>query len=188
MTKGMFMRVGDTLVPIGPPALEALHAIKDGDKCIADVHGARNIAQLNLFWALVTLVAEQEDEDKENVKKWLMFKLGYVDHWFEPDGRMHLEAGSIAIESMDQAAFNRLFNASVKVIAERLGSAPKEVLSRFNELVDPSQRMPKRLRPSRRGKNDDPGPGTPAGTENAQVASTDTQDVGSVCLNRIGTN
>lgn len=138
--KGTFRRVGMTAVPAGNEAREALMAIRDGAKFMADFRGARNPEQHELFWTLCTIVGEAVDEPKDNVKRWLLHKLGYVETWFDLDGRMHVETKSIAWESMEQAEFNRFFQAAIPLMAEKLDCAPRHVLDRFNELVDPPHR------------------------------------------------
>lgn len=139
--KGLFRKIdARTAAVAGEQGREALAAIKQGATFVADVRAGRNPDQLELFWTLCTVVADAEDIDKEHVKKWLMHKLGFVDVWFEPDGSMHVETQSIAFENMEQAKFSRLMNASVPLMAERLGTAPAEFRARFEELLDPEAR------------------------------------------------
>lgn len=144
---GVFRRRGLTAVPESPEGMEALLAIKDGTTFMADIRGARNPLQHKLFWKLCTVVADAEDDDKDNVKKWLLRQINYIDVSFDPDGTMHIETKSIAFEKMEQAVFARLFNACIPVIAARLGSAPAEIIQQFNALLDPDSRaLFKRLR------------------------------------------
>jgi hypothetical protein len=133
--KGVFRRIGNSLVPTGDTSREALFAVRDGDLCYISVRTPRNPEQHNLFWALCQLCAEADDDTKENVKKWLMYRLKFVDTWFEPNGNMHLETQSIAFESMPQAEFNVLFQGSVGLIAERLQTTPRVVQERFEEML-----------------------------------------------------
>ncbi len=137
--KGVFIREARALVPYGDPALEALRAIRIGKTCIADVHGARNVKQLNLWWALCTLVAEADDDDKQNVSDWIEMVTRRVRPVFYPSGRMVLVPQSLAFESMEQAEFNRLFSDAIEHMASRLGTAPEELRARFNEMVDPTK-------------------------------------------------
>lgn len=135
--KGVFQRIKDSLVPIGDQAKEALQAIKDGQKCMVEIRAARNPEQANLFWALCQLVAEADDDTKENVKKWLCVSCNQVSVWFEPDGRMHVDPASIAYESMPQAEFNQFFQAAIHKVADRLGCKAAEVRTRFEEMTAP---------------------------------------------------
>jgi hypothetical protein len=138
--RATFRRIGVTAVPLGSRAREALFAIRDGREFMADIRGARNPRQHRLFWALCELCAEAADDTQVSVKKWLMFSLGYVDTWFEPNGRMHLDPKSIAYEAMKQAEFNQMFQAAILKIADRLQAAPKDIINRFNDMVHPSDR------------------------------------------------
>lgn len=140
--KGEFRKIDDkTLVAIGVPALEALAAVHRGANCMCDIRGARNVEQFNLFWALMGLVGEATDTTKEAVKEWLMKKLGYVDILHLPDGVMQLKAQSVAWEKMEQAKFAEMMNAAIPRIAELLDTAPANVISRFNDLLDPAARF-----------------------------------------------
>lgn len=135
--KGVFRKIDDkTLVADGIEAMEALAAIHRGQGCMGDIRGARNVDQFRLFWALMGLVAEQTDTTKEAVKEWLMKKIGYVDMLWLPDGSIALKAQSIAFESMEQAKFAELFQAAIPRISELLGAAPKDVIKRFNDMLD----------------------------------------------------
>lgn len=135
--KGVFRRSGMTLVPTSDEAKEALLGVKDGSQCVGEIRGARNPEQHKLFWALCQLVAEADNDTKENVKKWLCVKTNNVDVWFEPNGKMHVDPASIAYESLPQAEFNQLFQAAVHVIAERLGCKAADVRRRFEEMIAP---------------------------------------------------
>lgn len=139
--KGVFIKTNaTTAVAAGDQAREALAAVKTGGKFVADVRAGRNPDQLELFWTLCGVVAEAEDIDKDHVKRWLLHKLGFVDIWFEPDGRMHVETQSIAFENMEQAKFSRFMDAAIPLMADRLGNAQVDILRRFNDLLDPEAR------------------------------------------------
>lgn len=148
MAKGVFRRVGDTAVPAGRAGRDALLAIPDGKTFVADFKTARNADQHELFWTLAQLGADATDSTKEAVVLWLKHKLNLTDMVFLPDGSMKIVPKSIAWESMEQAEFNSFFQAAVNEIAGLLGSAPKDVLDRFNDLLDPEKRadMRKRLK------------------------------------------
>jgi hypothetical protein len=137
--KGVFRRIGMTLVPTSEEGREALLSIKDGRECMVDTRGARNLLQHKLYFALCRLCADATDDDSESVRKWLLHATNNVDVWFDPNGNMHVEAKSMAFESMEQAVFNNLFQRSVNLIAERLSVSPKEVRDRFNDMVDPAK-------------------------------------------------
>ena len=135
--KGVFRREGMRLVPDSDEAKEALLAVKDGHKCIGEIRSPRNVDQHRLFFALCQLVAEADDDEKYNVKKWLCIATNHVDVWFEKSGKMHVDPASIAFESMPQAEFNEFFQSAVHHVAERLGCSSAEIRQRFNEMVTP---------------------------------------------------
>jgi hypothetical protein len=136
MTKGIFRRVGMMLEPADDEAREAVIAIGDGKLCAADVRGSRNPRQHSLFFALCNLVAKADDDTTENVKRWVLHETGHVDAWYDKrKGKMHIEARSIAFDSMPQNEFNQFFQIAVEKLAERLGAAPKDVMDQFNDMV-----------------------------------------------------
>lgn len=138
--KGVFKRVGLTLVPASAEGCEALLAVKNGATCMADVRGARNPLQHNLFWKLAQLVADADDDHKDNVKEWLLRQLAFVDTFFDPDGTMHIKTKSIAYEKMEQVVFTRFFDACIPLISQRLGAAPADILKQFESLLNPEER------------------------------------------------
>lgn len=135
MSKGVFRRVGDTLVPASEEGTAALRAVPEGKTCMAEIRASRSPRQHALFWKLCTMVSEASDQTKENVKRNLLLEMGYADIWLDRKGRMHVEPKSIAWESMEQAEFNSFFQAAIRKIAEWLGSAPADVQRRFDEMV-----------------------------------------------------
>jgi Protein of unknown function (DUF1367) len=149
MAKGAFKRVGNTAIPAGKEGQEALFAIPDGKTFIADFRTARNPQLHEMFWTACQLVADATDTTKEAVKRWLLMKTGFVDLIFYPDGSMEIEPKSIAWENMEETEFRQFFNAAVPKIADLLGSAPKEVIQRFYDLLDPTTRADMR-RPLRK--------------------------------------
>lgn len=135
MTKVILRREGRTLVPADEDSLAALLAVKDGAEVIGIIRGARNIEQLKLFWALVGIVSESTDIPKETIKRDVAIRLGFTDTWVDIDGRIHIEAQSIAVESMTQAAFDQFFNRAVNEMAGWINADHKDLLRRFNELA-----------------------------------------------------
>lgn len=135
MTKVILRRKGMTLVPVDEDSIAALLAVKDGAEVIGIIRGARNIEQLKLFWALVGIVSESSDIPKETIKRDLAIALGFTDTWIGYDGKVHIEAQSIAVESMTQAAFDQFFQRAVILMARWINAEHKDLLRRFNELA-----------------------------------------------------
>lgn len=137
MAKSVWRRQGNIAVPVGAVALGHLHAFKDGADFIAETRGARNVKQLNMWWTLCQLVAENDrDYDtKESASDGLKIALKHVETFLDRTGKLHIWPKSIAFESMTQEDFNPLFKAAVDKVAEWLGNTPKEVQDRFNEIT-----------------------------------------------------
>ena len=123
-------------------------ATPEGGFVMMESKTARNPEQHDLYWALCDLVAFQTDTTKRAVSDWLLTKTNMVDMLFYPDGEMQLRPKSIAWESMEQTEFDEFFQRAVPLIADLLGSAPKEVLQCFYDLLDKDTRAAtiKRLR------------------------------------------
>lgn len=137
MAKGVWRRQGDVAVPVGAVSIEFLHSIKDGAEFIAETRGARNVKQLNMWWTLCQMVADNDRdyETKEKASDGLKIALKHVDTFLDRDGKLHIWPKSIAFESLTQEEFNPLFKAAINKVAEWLGNSPKEVQYRFNEIT-----------------------------------------------------
>ncbi len=139
MTKGIWRKQTinglAVAVPVGADSVELLRSYEEGHEFIADTHGARNLKQLKLFWALVGLAADATDQPKEVVKRSIAIKLGFVDTWVDLNGGTHIDAQSISCEKMTQAVFRDFFNNAIHVIAEWLNTSPRAVRDRFDDMV-----------------------------------------------------
>jgi hypothetical protein len=137
MAKGVWRRQGDVAVPVGNVSREFLMAIKDGAEFIAETRGARNVKQLNMWWALCGLLADNDRdyETKEKASDGLKLALKHVDTFLDRQGKLHIWPKSISFESLTQEEFNPLFNAALHKVAEWLGSAPADVRKRFDEIT-----------------------------------------------------
>jgi hypothetical protein len=139
--KGEFRKVDDkTLVAVGTEAMEALANVHRGANCMADVRGARNVEQFNMFWALCELVAKARDVTKIAVKEWLLEKCGLVEMIWMPDGKIKIRPKSIAFESMAQAEFGQFFSTAINHMATLLDSNRKDLIAQFNDMLDPDAR------------------------------------------------
>jgi hypothetical protein len=134
--KGIWRREGDHAVPVGADSIEYLRSIEEGAEFIAETHGARNIRQLRLFWALVEVVVEATDISKTVVKKDLAISLGFTETWMSPiTGKIHIEAKSIAVESMLQSEFDDFMRRAVETMAGWIGCEQRDLMRRYNELA-----------------------------------------------------
>lgn len=135
MTKVILRREGNHLVPVDDESLAAVHGFKDGAEVIGVIRGARNIEQLKLFWSLADIVSQSTDIASKVIKKDVAIRLGFTDTWVDWDGSIHVEAQSIAVESMTQAVFDQFFHKAVEVMAGWIGAEHKDLMRRFNELA-----------------------------------------------------
>jgi hypothetical protein len=137
MAKGIWRRQGNVAVPVGATSMEFLQGVKEGAEFIAETRGARNVRQLNMWWALCELVAENDAdyETREKASDGLKLALKHVDTFLDRTGRLHIWPKSIAFESLTQEEFDPLFKAAINKVAEWLGNTPKEVQDRFLEIT-----------------------------------------------------
>lgn len=141
--KGVFRKMDDkTLVAASIEAMEALAAVHLCQECMADVRGARNVEQFKLYWMMVDQVfAKATNSSKFACNDWLLEKLNLVDLIYHPNGEIRIRPKSIAWEKMEQAHFAEFFSLAIPLIAEFLGTAPKELVAHFESLLDPESRM-----------------------------------------------
>lgn len=125
------------LVPTDEDAWAALHAHRMGSEVMAEPKGARNPKQLRLFWALCTVVAENDDhyDTKHKAKEGILRALHHVNTFLDRDGNLHVSTKSIAMESMPQADFNIMFNDMINLVCKWTGNQPKEVRDHVNQMV-----------------------------------------------------
>ncbi len=141
MTKSVWKRIGLTAIPVGPESIEALQVFPDGKEFIAETHGARNLAQLKMFWALCQIVADNDPTvaTKETAKKNILWALNYVTLWIDRSYKAHVETQSIAFESMTQEEFNPFFQRALDLIGTWLNTAPEEIRKQVAEITDPTK-------------------------------------------------
>lgn len=134
----IWRREGNVAVPTDEDGLRELHAHKDGAEFRMTIQGARNPKQHRLFFALVKIAAEQDPEYEGNTERArhdILRTLGHVDYEVDRDGTAHVNVKSISFSAMTQAEFNDLFQHAVNLVCKWLGTAPKEVMDRVNEMV-----------------------------------------------------
>jgi hypothetical protein len=109
MAKGIWRRQGNVAVPVGATSMEFLQGVKEGAEFIAETRGARNVRQLNMWWALCELVAENDAdyETREKASDGLKLALKHVDTFLDRTGRLHIWPKSIAFESLTQESSTR---------------------------------------------------------------------------------
>ena len=121
--------------------MEALLVHQDGKDFIAETHGARNIKQLRMFFALCEILADNDTKcsTKDIAKQNLLWALNYVDLWVDRSNKVHVQTKSIAFESMTQEEFNQFFQRAIELVCQWLGSAPEEIRQRVADITDPTK-------------------------------------------------
>lgn len=131
-------RVTETgLIPTDEESWEALRSFKVGQEVMAEPKGARNPKQLRLFWALCSIVAENDEnyDTKDKARQGIMRALHCVDSFLDRDGNLHVWAKSIAFESMPQVEFSNFLTDAINVICRWTGNQPKEVRDQIHQMV-----------------------------------------------------
>jgi hypothetical protein len=134
----IWRRIGDWLVPCDAEALAELHAHKDHSEMRVTLNGARNPKQHRLFFALVNILAEQDPQYNGNViraRHDILRTMGHVDYEVDRFGTAHVNVKSMAYSAMTQAEFNELFQGSVNLVCDWLGTAPSDIRNQVNEMV-----------------------------------------------------
>lgn len=138
--------VCDVLVP-DIATDEALRAYTRGQVLVADVRGARNPKQHNLWWVLMEFVAQNHPEifDKEKAARECKIALELFDWHIDRSGGASRILHSIACDAMEQGAFNAFFKRTVEWVCSELGNSAEEVLDalyyligdkRYNDVLD----------------------------------------------------
>ena len=133
--KTILRRQGNIIISTDEESLAVLRGFADGKEFIGNLHGARNIKQLRMFWALCQLVEEAEDRSRYAVKNDIMIGLGMVDWPVDRWDNVRMEPQSINCESMAQAEFDEFFKRAVAVIAGWLQVHPSDVMERYHEIM-----------------------------------------------------
>lgn len=127
------------LVPTDDDAWAALRAHKVGSEVLCEPAGARNPKQLRLWWALCTLVAENdphyEFSGKNGVSDDIKIGIGIVKRRKDRSGQEHIDPGSIAPEKMPQGQFNQLFTNAINLVCQWTGNQPKEIQDEVFRMV-----------------------------------------------------
>lgn len=145
MARGRFKRIGKVIVPVNADGREAFAAVKDGDEFDAEFFALKNKEQVNLFFAMRDLVCEAKDSARVPTKEWLLESTGFADPIWYPDGRMKLQARSIA--GMRQVEFDQFFQKAIALIQETLEIADRnDLLKHLFDLLDPTTRAYARKR------------------------------------------
>jgi hypothetical protein len=121
------LHAGEIGLFIDSPVFEAeWDTIKQGTDITVTATQSRNPKQFRLFWGLAAKLAESGvfgDADTRDVVKWLLMKCKHVEY-VTTKFRHHEETipvvKSIRFASMEQTAFNRLFERALYIITTEI--------------------------------------------------------------------
>lgn len=150
MTKAVFKRRGQTLIPTDSEGQDLLAAIRDGREVVVEVRAARNPRFHRLFFAVLNFcvqhcidreTGEVRFSSIEHAKTAIKIATGEVDTYIDADsGKTFFIPRSISFASMDETRFAAFFDRAVYVIAERwmpAGTTPESVRAEIEAMVNP---------------------------------------------------
>lgn len=114
----IFVKAVGKLMPVDDIAEEALSKLKFGEEVAIEIKKPKNIKLLRKFWALVTIVYNNQDRypTRENVADALKLSTGVYSMIELPGGHVFRIPGSIA--EMDATEFSQFYERVCDVIAK----------------------------------------------------------------------
>jgi hypothetical protein len=127
MVKRGALRAGEVGLFIDSPAFEEeFETIRTGTELQVEATQPRNLKQMRLAWSMCGVIAKSGvlgDADRREVMNYLLLKAKHV-RYVTNQHRGGIETTpvvkSIRFASMDQTAFNRLFNRMVYIIVSEI--------------------------------------------------------------------
>lgn len=129
--KGLFRKIGLALVPVSRDARELLAAIKDGATVFIEVWQPRNAAQHRKYFALLNNVVEATGNwtSTEHLRRDILIGLNRYDEEVNRlTGEVRQVPHSMSYASMPKADFERLYDDTMKLLADALGCDPEMLL------------------------------------------------------------
>lgn len=129
-------RDGGCLRPEDRVSWETFDQIRTRKPVVVGVHHARNPEHLRKFWTLASRVADNDPHfvDKDHAVEWCKYRMGCFREFEMIDGRLLVRTDSIAVESMEQLAFNRFYDTALRLWSERLGVDVEDLLIEGQDL------------------------------------------------------
>lgn len=112
------------LVPADRYSEVEFQKVRETKAVIVTVHHARNPDHHAKFWAVATLVADNDDHfyDADDAVEWAKLKTPWmVKNWRDEYGRLVVTLKSSDWASMDQLTFNKFYDRAISLWSERLG-------------------------------------------------------------------
>lgn len=147
MTEIIMRKKGGRLEPVDEVSADELSLVPADKDVLVTLRSPRNPKQHRLAWALATKLAEccTYLHDREDAMDFLKIKSRHVKIVQNPGtGHVFLVPKSIAFASVDQAAFNRLFNRMVWVVCNEIvpGLDEGQLRDEIESMCAPNERVP----------------------------------------------
>lgn len=131
-------RMGGTLEPVDDAGRDALARIKAGEIVRAEVRKPRNVGHHRKWWALVSLIYQNQTRYKspEELDDAIKVMIGHCSTMVLRDGTTVKVPKSIAFHNLDEIDFSQKFyEPAIKMICEEIIAGLDEGELR-NELMD----------------------------------------------------
>ena len=126
------LNLQNKIVPLYDTDYEVLKKIKKNTPLLFEVKQERNYKFLKKFFALVNLCFSNQEtfNNIEHLRKELIICAGHYELIFDLEsGTQKKEALSISFASMDETAFNTLYNDVLNVICDKFLFDKEDVLN-----------------------------------------------------------
>lgn len=144
--RAIWRRKGNAVVAANEVAEAMLASLKEDVDYVGEIHGARSIKQLRLYWGGLMKILVDHDIFPSLVSASDSTKIaaGFIDEpLIMPDtGQVFLRPASIAIGSLPQHEFNEFLDKAIDVVVRRWlpGSTHEEIRREVFAVLDPPEK------------------------------------------------
>lgn len=148
MTEVYLTRYRGGFLPADDLSADAIVELESNGPYRAKLSRPRNIGHHRKFFALLSVAfdawqpnlthkGQEVQASRERFRKDLLILAGYYESFFGIDGSVHLEPKSISFAAMDQPEFERLYNACIQVILDRVltGHTQKDLEDQIERIL-----------------------------------------------------
>lgn len=121
-TRLLAFEEGAVLVPTDPFSIDAVRGMAEHEDVKATLTRSRNIKHHRMFFALLNIVFESQNQfpTLEGMLDAIKIGLGHFEEIHGLDGKIYVKPKSISFASMDQKSFEEFYNAAVNLILTRI--------------------------------------------------------------------
>lgn len=118
----LMMREGLFLKPVDGPGYAAIEEMTRGEELRVKITRFRNPKFHRLFFALINLVYQNQDEfaTMEQMLDAIKRAIGYVEERKDLDGQLYYVSKSISFAKMDETSFKQFYNKVLNLILEKI--------------------------------------------------------------------